>query len=532
MEITLLTILFLYGNGVILIPSVRAGDTNDTRDLDGCKHLCGQWRELPCSCDPKCLVYNVCCEDFEAECPEIFHISEAQYAGLIRSKVKCIDDNFVITSCSETEIVSDTSSILHTNRAFSNSTLPRQDKYLESILNLIPVLDLSTGFSFINRTIFNCHKGKHSEAINWDIAIQDNEHLFNFHTNQLNLEEINKIRSVYLSPWRKWKNVSTPFCSEGSIDSCSKQNHSLESKCKSFISYVWNKDLVVFNNKYCAYCNEIHDISTLDKFWRNNKHKYKFDVVMSITEADVTLAFVGNLFLSSNWETIQCNRVGQNHLKNNSNQYKKCDVSCQQGFARRPNRQCQESLILQIAISTAMFSPGVTNAKILADFVHCFLAKVLSLDIESILNFSKVDRFYDIKGNFYYVELLVYNRGSIFMPDSLMTKNFIDLLGKNILENRVSATKRNLDLGPEVKTAPGPLKICGMLFNAKYKNSERFQKEYGTMFCSQDVNETSADNETNRIICQFHLSRCACMKHILFHVLRIHLFVVIVSSFI
>ncbi|KAK6991327.1 Aquaporin-7 [Biomphalaria glabrata] len=67
---------------------------------DSCQDICGEWRELPCSCDPKCLVFSNCCEDFEVECSGIVEESKSNYAGLEHSEVKCINNIFVITSCS------------------------------------------------------------------------------------------------------------------------------------------------------------------------------------------------------------------------------------------------------------------------------------------------------------------------------------------------------------------------------------------------------------------------------------------------
>ncbi|KAK0065063.1 hypothetical protein Bpfe_005621 [Biomphalaria pfeifferi] len=65
---------------------------------DSCQNICGKWQELPCSCDPKCLVFSNCCEDFDVECLEMAEESKSNYAGLLHSVVKYINNIFLITN--------------------------------------------------------------------------------------------------------------------------------------------------------------------------------------------------------------------------------------------------------------------------------------------------------------------------------------------------------------------------------------------------------------------------------------------------
>ncbi|KAI8773625.1 hypothetical protein BgiBS90_026043 [Biomphalaria glabrata] len=164
---------------------------------ESCQNICGKWQDLPCSCDPKCLVFGNCCEDFDVECSGMAEESKSKYAGLLHSEVKCINSIFVITSCSVADSGSQNSTSLERMKKLDVQT-KQGELFIDFLLNDTPVLDISTGFSFINKTVFSCNRGNLSNALNWDIIVKTFEIIYDFQTKEILFENLkNENNFVY-----------------------------------------------------------------------------------------------------------------------------------------------------------------------------------------------------------------------------------------------------------------------------------------------------------------------------------------------
>nr|KAI8754981.1 hypothetical protein BgiMline_013447 [Biomphalaria glabrata] len=320
---------------------------------DSCQDICGEWRELPCSCDPKCLVFSNCCEDFEVECSGIVEESKSNYAGL-----------------------------------------------------------------------------EHSEV---------DEHP------------------------------------------------------------------IIFNNKYCAQCNGFTNVSVFEEPLQNMIHNSDFEVLMSLSRETIDLER-RNLNLGNYWDIIQCKKSGNQDLQ--------CDVICPTGLVFRPYKECKMPLSLQIAISTNIILPGKTDVKIWTDYVHCFLTQVLEVDIETVLNYSKVDRFYNIDESFYWIEMIAYEKGSVFKPQIKTIRYSFDLLADSL--SKIGATTDSKNLIFKLNSSLESIKMCGLVVDIKQKllNPNEYDD---VLFCRDIFLTTGQETVKTQNSCHIQFSRCSSIHFFLFY---------------
>ncbi|KAK6991324.1 Aquaporin-7, partial [Biomphalaria glabrata] len=514
--------------------SVNTTDTDLRKKvIDSCRNSCGKWRVLPCSCDSKCLVYGNCCEDFELECSDIVQESKTKFTSLVHSSVKCMDDTFVIASCADKKVFIDNSSSSSTTRRNVNALPGYEWSDIELLRNLVPVTDLSTGFTFINKTVLKCHNGNLSSAVHWDVAVNDIKNIFNITFQKILIENVHndKVYTQYTSPRENSDIFMTSSCSDGSVGTCLKEDHPLDFKCKSFISYVKNTQSRVFNNKYCAYCNGFVETSNLAKTKRN-KHELNFDVLMSVNEGTIKLiprAPVG-VILFNKWEKIECRENVIEMVNNYLNTSRHCDIICSQGFTYHAKKICKKSLILEMAISANVFSFRNPNMTILTDYVMCFLDRILQLEVHSLLNFSQVNHFYGNNGSFCLVEILIYERNVSLLVDNLMVKDYIPLLANNLLQNPFMSSQRTIDHSPKVNTSLNFIKVCWALYSSGHKDSDDLEEIQNSVVCRDRVKFNYTEADVDYTVCLNPVSRCNSVHVFLFHLLLPTLCLLLLST--
>ena len=179
--------------------------------LISCAGRCGGISSLPCACHAQCHVYNNCCHDFAAQCP----LNAREADNLLRSvgqppKVQCLktkeysdhsgpivtSGRFVVSSCPKTKMpdIRSFENVINDNPADivfgikldSGVVDPLDEKattptntpaslstdyspgYFNTLVDNIPITDLVTGISYVNRAIFECHLGaENNPAVDW-----------------------------------------------------------------------------------------------------------------------------------------------------------------------------------------------------------------------------------------------------------------------------------------------------------------------------------------------------------------------------
>ena len=266
-----------------------------------CKDRCGQDMPFPCSCAAICVVYNTCCENIILDCPHIVQEGLARFDHLVNTDKVCSENYvYIIASCPEQEDnsimrdKSDFSGILDSekqglgkskrndswedeqmkNVQDQNITPPPglSDKgektgttladRLHAAFLSVPVTDRHTGFTFINKTVYDCHNMPDSSVLPWSIYLE-----YEF-SNPKQLEDlINKnSRLDHFTPPFSTHILRPHQCIQDIIASCSHTwlfqvdkypRDSIESvsqKC-SEVSAVMNSWEMYYQNRYCFYCN-------------------------------------------------------------------------------------------------------------------------------------------------------------------------------------------------------------------------------------------------------------------------------------
>ena len=266
-----------------------------------CKDRCGQDMPFPCSCAAICVVYNTCCENITLDCPHIVQEGLARFYHLVNT-VKVCSENYVyiIASCPEQEDdnimldKSDLSGILDSekqgmaeskrndrwkdeqmkNVQDQNTTPPPglSDKgektgttladRLHAAFLSVPVTDRHTGFTFIDKTVYDCHNMPESSALLWSIYL-DYELI-----NPKRLEDLitKNSRLHHFTPPFSTQILRPHQCIQDVIASCSHEwsfqvdfyirdlIESVSQKC-SEVSAVINSLEIYYQNKSCFYCN-------------------------------------------------------------------------------------------------------------------------------------------------------------------------------------------------------------------------------------------------------------------------------------
>ncbi|GFO44372.1 hypothetical protein PoB_007087700 [Plakobranchus ocellatus] len=176
-----------------------------------CKGRCGMEILFPCSCSASCVVYGTCCDNMTQDCPHIWEEGMTRFDNLLRAYTICYE-NFVymISSCPKSprknadrkEVIipttrepvlknvrnisesqspifdtvvttSDTKDVIGLNSAeFSRSGGDIQESIVEKLRNILsaaPVTDSDTGFTFINKSIYDCNNMSQNNALTWSV---------------------------------------------------------------------------------------------------------------------------------------------------------------------------------------------------------------------------------------------------------------------------------------------------------------------------------------------------------------------------
>ncbi|KAK6989273.1 hypothetical protein BgiMline_012480 [Biomphalaria glabrata] len=396
------------------ISSVDNDNTTAVKDtIITCESMCGQWSSTPCSCDHRCLVLGNCCERFASDCSETARESKNKYALLLHSKVSCDFDAFVISSCPEdgqlnknVDNVNNVNSKPYLELLKNTQTININNRLdlVDSLQSTTPVTDLSTGFTFINKTIYDCNKWNDSVPALWTRMVG----LINFNIKENSLAALNvaenKFDGSFRPPSSLGKYSLRPACSKLIVTTCELQNYSraqLE-KCTSFVSHVHDGHKV-YKNRHCAECSGAQRILPGIPGQVNNEsfHGFNFPMMISLSENIITFS-INNIEARPAWDVIECDLRGANK----TDEELACLIkSCSSCCTKRPDGLCKKKKILNIALPFYVLN---TEMRKLGEFIHCFLTNVVKLDVFGESKITKVKNMKQLRGTFYLFEILIF----------------------------------------------------------------------------------------------------------------------------
>ena len=300
----------------------------DERLTFTCRGRCGLGISFPCGCSPVCVVYGTCCDDMALDCPQVFQEGWSRFGHLVGVDIFC-GENFVsqIASCpraagyggsqqdngplrtvrpeehensgenNSTEFASTSSDVRH--HAFQNGLIqnskalgknssdlnllsenvPRVDaksnqttieKFDNALLMAALVTDAETGFTFVNKSIYDCHRMSGDSFHLWSLRL---EYRYASPLSLDDLEPLLNFNSMYL-PMFNERLLFPHLCIQNVIRNCSDvfdaelPDDDYKGKCENSTSLVIStgSEMRRYANRFCAYCNEgYHDRLRLEK---------------------------------------------------------------------------------------------------------------------------------------------------------------------------------------------------------------------------------------------------------------------------
>ncbi|GFN87030.1 hypothetical protein PoB_001353600 [Plakobranchus ocellatus] len=395
-----------------------------------CRDRCGMKISFPCSCSATCVVYGTCCDNLAKDCPHVWEEGTIKFDHLHSVGLTC-DDDFVykistcpslvqgnvqqeqgkwsslrreITQTTEKRVSFNADSIPETKAAINSSlTSPttKDARFQESLiqtftnaLSSVPITDSDTGFTFVNRAVYDCHNMSQSTAMPWSLRFD-----YNF-TSPSKLENFDHFKSLsdYYPNFNK--NIfKAHLCNPDIIETCYRRGHQNEAnkmfadKCHSSNAIVASRNSqIYYRNRFCAYCNEGRHTHYI-LMQRNNVwiKRQDFFVLMSLS-GPKSLSFRLTLdpsFKSSlqfPWSQATCSIPNQGSSSPGVNSFagtpqsdghSVCSITCKHpDFMVRPDGVCKARHEALVAVADDGLAPLCPSAIArLATFLACGLEK-------------------------------------------------------------------------------------------------------------------------------------------------------------
>ncbi|GFO40949.1 hypothetical protein PoB_006745400 [Plakobranchus ocellatus] len=410
-----------------------------------CKDLCGKEISFPCSCSPTCVVYDTCCDSMAQDCPHVWNEGLTRFDHIRTANFVCDENSiYTIVSCPKTnkenieqnknktrfrdkqisrdeiegpktqlwifsnvDTTTQRKQVIRDNSAGAMESQSPKESTISKILAAIsaaPVTDSITGFTFINKTVYNCYGMPESNALQWAVWLNYT------YASPTSLEDFVKhqIISKYQPDFNK-DILKAHLCNRNIKHTCKQNADHKESfeayaeKCNQSNNAVLLSRLppfVYYRNRFCAYCNE----------GRHNKYALyvlnspmllssglRFHLLMSLTGPNKfslklnKLAGDGTRNVKIPWSLATCSVQDPDPLKNDLNAVKSeqenrslCSATCDDpSFTLRLDGICKAPHEALMAIADDGLVPMCPAAMAgLAEFVVCGLKK----EIESLKN--------------------------------------------------------------------------------------------------------------------------------------------------
>ncbi|KAI8786606.1 hypothetical protein BgiBS90_011744 [Biomphalaria glabrata] len=147
---------------------------------DSCFDRCDNYSSFKCSCSVRCQIDGNCCQDFQETCPKTFNQSIARFSEFLQSLQECkYSEYLMISSCPFQNQNTQQSSF---SFQFDNAS----GRFPEALQNIaeghgavsllsrqVPVIDLDSGVTFINLSVYHCHNMSGRNILFWKVYIDN-----------------------------------------------------------------------------------------------------------------------------------------------------------------------------------------------------------------------------------------------------------------------------------------------------------------------------------------------------------------------
>ncbi|RUS74381.1 hypothetical protein EGW08_017862 [Elysia chlorotica] len=392
-----------------------------------CRGKCGLKSSFPCGCSASCIVYGNCCQDLETDCPNVAAQALEIFSRFLDVDIMCDDDEvYKVISCpkkTENDAKEDDhepeiehkfdflkvqdherwinkmiGDMPHTSNTL-NSDLEEhyQDnvtlKINTALLLSAPVTDLYTGITFINRSIWECNNMPEDSIYTWSLRLK---YTFKTPVNLEDLEPLLQTQNRYmptfderlLYPHLCLTDVITK-CISSEISMSTDSNKELKDKCENGSNSVvsaTNRNL--YNNIFCAYCNEGRNAT----FYQYKSHQpgYKdFDLKVLMSRdrnGEYSLTLINNAATLVPWLSSQCviSETGPTQRQGSSVSSRDnfvCAATCSNSyFNLKADGICKATYMTLVALADDGLPPLCRKAKpFFVNFIVCGLKRMLPL---------------------------------------------------------------------------------------------------------------------------------------------------------
>ncbi|GFS05698.1 hypothetical protein ElyMa_002944700 [Elysia marginata] len=414
-----------------------------------CRGRCGLEISFPCGCSPSCVVYKTCCNDMEQDCPHIIQEGLDRFGYLMNSEFICSENLvFQVASCPKISKTGGENleshmlptidpnrelSLLKENHSEYGSSLFNQggqcvdqssespglhlsdaqtsnlkvntiDRFNEALLCSAPITEKTSGFTFANRSILECHKLNSSALSSWSLRLN---YSYDTPTSLADVAHLLKAHNSYTPTFDEM--ILIPhLCIPNVIRTCEHSNGTqttdeyLAEKCRTSTALVSSQfdGFSYYANSYCAFCNHgLHDKIRLHEINEVLTKRLDLHILMTITsggEYKLKLA-KGMIRASVSWQSARCFistskaalETGVSSLRTNlGNSETWCQAHCEGNeYILGADGKCKSLHSFLTAVADDGLSPLCASAALrLADFISCGLKSLTTNVI-----FSKAD---------------------------------------------------------------------------------------------------------------------------------------------
>ncbi|RUS74303.1 hypothetical protein EGW08_017940 [Elysia chlorotica] len=477
-----------------------------------CAGRCGEESLFPCSCSALCVVYDTCCENFTQDCPHILQGARYGFGDLIESNKYCSEDSvFLISSCpkqseshkqigkaegllhQKTDMIEGdlrenlTDAIFHQATEVGSTILALEGsqesvaKRLKTAALRAPVTDASSGITYTNRTVYDCHKHKTDTFFVWALK------LHYVKTNPQSLEDLKDLKHLdRYEPLFNSAILSRHSCLNDVVNTCPKtwvaqegEEHYATRCLEYFALTVANNGIFakhMYRNRFCAYCNKgmNHTYALRDKIVLSGRDNHLRMLMTIEPSGKYTIKVRHPTFFDLkhiSWSQVSCKLLSETksgHLpKSMTNispeERSVCSAKCSSSsFTLRQDGYCKAPYVAKVAVSDDGLPPLCSRAlQGIARFISCGLQSMINSMPHSEFHPVSISAHADTQTNntLYLIKIkvdLVYPHHLFFSSseeDSMINWRHLEILAKSLKQYRLStdlcAVADSQDVAPE-----------------------------------------------------------------------------------
>ncbi|GFN99698.1 hypothetical protein PoB_002620400 [Plakobranchus ocellatus] len=431
-----------------------------------CQGRCGEKISFPCSCSATCFLYDTCCDNMAQDCPRILNEGRAKFSHIRTADITCSNyPIYIIETCPRSAKENDgqkdidTASVMGNVLGKENTSLGLKNRFLPHVgttlktevlndfnstdsvkfrvntkssiaqiliaaLSNAPVTDSVTGVTFINRTIYDCHKMPESTALPWPMRLN-----YTF-LNPTKLEDFHFVQE--LNEYQPDFNLITfkaHQCQKVIKKTCNRTanfgtlTEIFLKECEKRTAVVWSLPQSYYRNIFCALCSDGRHITEY-RLFRPHHLAFKgpeLHILMSLSHPNVISVKANNAFASGtharlSWSTVKCSIQNEKSLElisdredSESDSRTLCSVTCHHtSFLVRSDGHCKadhEALLALADDGLAPLCPAAIAG--MARFVVCSLKKKVENLSTADFTAPSVSIVFDsrLKRNLYVVKL-------------------------------------------------------------------------------------------------------------------------------